>query len=63
MNIRRKKRIDFNSNNVSIGYLIIIGAFIVFIIRSINIVNSYNKELSEIVENNAKIRQLKMEGF
>lgn len=35
-------RLGINSKNFSVGYLIIIVAFIIFLIRAVNVVNNYN---------------------
>lgn len=38
----KRKSIRINGNNFSVGYLIIVVTFIIFIIRAINVLNSYN---------------------
>ena len=39
---RKNVKLGINNKNFSMGYLIIIVAFVIFIIRAINVVNNYN---------------------
>lgn len=40
--INKSGRLEVNSKNFSVGYLIIIVAFIIFIIRAVSVINNYN---------------------
>ena len=40
--INKNGRLEVNSKNFSVGYLIIIVAFIIFIIRAVSVINNYN---------------------